>query len=68
MVSGWGKVSENGQQSDELRKVVVPIISRELCIENYRVVGYNGPISDKMICAGYSQGVKDACQVSNSLV
>uniref|UniRef100_A0A2P2I3I3 Plasminogen activator sPA n=1 Tax=Hirondellea gigas TaxID=1518452 RepID=A0A2P2I3I3_9CRUS len=62
IVSGWGRMTEHGSNSDELRKVVVPIITKRKCKESYRVIGYNGPISEAMLCAGYNQGSRDACQ------
>lgn len=63
MVAGWGKLSENGDTSDVLRKVMVPVISDARCQQSYRDIGYTGPITNSMICAGYSTGGKDACQV-----
>lgn len=62
VVAGWGNTREDGDSSDVLMKVVVPIISDEECRNNYRAIGYTGPISDNMICAGYGSGGKDACQ------
>ncbi|KAK3861853.1 hypothetical protein Pcinc_032229 [Petrolisthes cinctipes] len=62
VVAGWGKLSENGDTSDILRKVVVPVISDSRCQRSYRDIGYTGPITSSMICAGYSTGGKDACQ------
>nr|XP_045607743.1 trypsin-1-like [Procambarus clarkii] len=62
VVSGWGKVVEDGATSDLLRKVVVPIISDSVCKQSYQGIGYNGPIAETMMCAGYRFGNKDACQ------
>ena len=42
----------------ELRCVEVPIISSEDCNRSYP-----GLITDRMVCAGYKEGGKDACQV-----
>lgn len=64
VVTGWGNTKEDGQSSDILLKVVVPIISDDQCRRNYQAIGYSGPITTNMICAGYSSGGKDACQVS----
>lgn len=64
VVTGWGNTREDGQSSDVLMKVVVPIISDNQCRQNYLAIGYNGPITNNMICAGYSRGGKDACQVN----
>lgn len=62
VVTGWGNIREDGESSDVLLKVVVPIISDQECRNNYRAIGYTGPIVDNMLCAGYSAGGKDACQ------
>lgn len=64
VVTGWGNTKEDGESSDVLMKVVVPIISDNQCRESYRAIGYTGPITNNMICAGYSSGGKDACQVN----
>lgn len=62
VVTGWGNTKEDGESSDVLMKVVVPIISDNQCQQSYRAIGYTGPITNNMICAGYSSGGKDACQ------
>ena len=54
---------EEGKGSDVLMKVLVPIITDQQCRNNYRNIGYTGPITENMLCAGYSAGGKDACQV-----
>ena len=43
-----------------LQQVVVPIVSTSQC---NRPAWYGGDITDNMICAGYADGGKDACQV-----
>ncbi|XP_045110216.1 trypsin-1-like isoform X2 [Portunus trituberculatus] len=62
LVTGWGDTEEGGESSDVLMKVVVPIITDEECRDDYRAIGYSGPITDNMMCAGYPAGGKDACQ------
>lgn len=44
--------------SMDLRKVTVPIVSRSSCARSY----VDDRITDSMVCAGLSQGGKDACQ------
>jgi len=45
-----------------LRKVVVPIISNEVC--NSTETTYTKKITTNMLCAGYLEtGKRDACQV-----
>lgn len=56
-VSGWGTVCENCATSPRLRYVSVPIVSNADCNQAYR-----GGITDRMICAGFPEGGRDACQ------
>nr|XP_033788727.1 transmembrane protease serine 6 [Geotrypetes seraphini] len=56
-VTGWGAVKEDGPISNILRKVDVQLIQQDSCIAAYRY-----QISPRMLCAGYSEGKKDACQ------
>lgn len=56
--SGWGAMESSGESSDDLLKVVVPIVSRDQC----RVAHEPEEITEKMICAGYPEGGKDTCQ------
>lgn len=61
IVTGWGRVEEKKPTSNTLRKVAVPIMSMEECSK----AGYStSKITDNMMCAGYPQGERDACQVS----
>lgn len=55
---GWGNTREGGSPSDVLRQVDVPVISNAQCKTYPR---YN-TVTDNMICAGYPNGQKDACQ------
>lgn len=52
--SGWGSASP-----DKLRKVTVPLVSKEVCNSPE---SYSGKIKDTMICAGFKAGGKDSCQ------
>ncbi|XP_044727947.1 transmembrane protease serine 9-like [Chrysoperla carnea] len=59
LVTGWGRVEESKPASNLLRKVSVPIWSRQQCLD----AGYGRRrITENMICAGYHDGKKDACQ------
>ncbi|XP_072122297.1 serine protease hepsin isoform X1 [Mobula birostris] len=58
-VTGWGNTEYYGHQSDELREAEVPIVSNARCNSPEF---YNGQITPKMFCAGYSEGGVDACQ------
>uniref|UniRef100_U5EGR6 trypsin n=1 Tax=Corethrella appendiculata TaxID=1370023 RepID=U5EGR6_9DIPT len=56
-VSGWGD-TKNGMESDiVLRAAMVPSVNQDKC--NH---AYDDEITDRMICAGYTEGGKDACQ------
>ncbi|XP_068220005.1 transmembrane protease serine 9-like [Palaemon carinicauda] len=57
VVSGWGKLSEGGVQAHSLQKVWVPVMTNKECEFPYR-----GAIFPESLCAGYSDGEKDACQ------
>ncbi|GLH15203.1 Trypsin-7, partial [Gryllus bimaculatus] len=54
-VTGWGQTFEHGPFSDTLRVVSVPILSEDTCKWVY------DSITPRMLCAGYSDGGKDAC-------
>uniref|UniRef100_A0A3Q2P3U9 trypsin n=1 Tax=Fundulus heteroclitus TaxID=8078 RepID=A0A3Q2P3U9_FUNHE len=59
-VSGWGYTSPSGGQIPAtLRTVTLPIVSTEKCNSSE---SFDGSITDKMLCAGYNIGGKDACQ------
>jgi hypothetical protein len=57
VVTGWGMLTERGGFPDRLQEVAVKLIGRERC---RRYSGY-GHITDRMICAGYEAGGRDAC-------
>lgn len=59
-VTGWGATNEASQNTaTTLQKVPVPLVDQATCVKAY--AGFND-VSNRMICAGYSQGAKDACQ------
>lgn len=61
LIAGWGRLGEKENTSKGLRSVIVPIWSQEKCSET----GYGKKrLTDNMMCAGYPEGMKDACQVS----
>ncbi len=58
-VMGWGSISKTGNlYPDDLRQTEVPITSNAVCNGPY---SYPNEIDEKMLCAGYRQGGKDAC-------
>lgn len=63
-VAGWGRLGEKRSTAIELMKVSVPMMTMDDC----RKSGYGATrITDNMVCAGYPEGKKDACQVCNLL-
>jgi trypsin len=57
ITTGWGTTSESGSISDTLLKVAVPMVSKAGC-----EAAYPGALTDRMVCAGYTNGGKDSCQ------
>jgi V8-like Glu-specific endopeptidase len=57
---GWGLTNPNNEESytAELRQVTVPIVAQSICSAAYIQEG----VTDRMLCAGYTQGGKDSCQ------
>ncbi|XP_061780149.1 coagulation factor VII-like isoform X2 [Nerophis lumbriciformis] len=56
-VSGWGRRAENGPTSHLLRRLRVPRIRTQQCVEESGVA-----LTDNMFCAGYIQGQQDSCK------
>ncbi|TMS01026.1 Coagulation factor VII [Larimichthys crocea] len=56
-VSGWGRRGENGPTSHILRRLKVPRIRTQQCVEDSGVV-----LTDNMFCAGYIEGRQDSCK------
>jgi trypsin len=58
-VAGWGTTSSGSSSiPTALRKVDVPVVSRDTCRKQYST----GEITTNMWCAGISTGGKDSCQ------
>ncbi|XP_019876792.1 trypsin-7-like [Aethina tumida] len=58
VITGWGTTSEGGSLPSQLQLVQVPTVSLETCRAAYGA----SAITDRMLCAGLTQGGKDACQ------
>lgn len=56
-VSGWGRRGENGPTSHLLRRLKVPRIRTQQCVEESGVV-----LTENMFCAGYIEGQQDSCK------
>lgn len=59
LVTGWGNTQTWEESQELLRGARVPIVDQRDCAEAYESFG---GITDRMICAGYTEGGRDACQ------
>ncbi|XP_005373486.1 PREDICTED: coagulation factor XI isoform X1 [Chinchilla lanigera] len=57
-VTGWGYTKLRDKIQNTLQKAKIPLVSNEECQTRYR----RHRITNKMICAGYREGGKDACK------
>ncbi|XP_077000687.1 coagulation factor XI [Tamandua tetradactyla] len=57
-VTGWGYRKLRDKIQNTLQKAQIPLVTNEECQTRYR--GHK--ITNKMICAGYKEGGKDACK------
>ncbi|XP_063990825.1 uncharacterized protein LOC135169589 [Diachasmimorpha longicaudata] len=55
---GWGRTLQDGETSQFLRKVQVPVLSDEECAESSYP---DSRLTDNMFCAGYLEGERDSC-------
>ncbi|KFB42846.1 trypsin [Anopheles sinensis] len=58
-VSGWGNTQSDSESNEVLRAANVPTVNQQECVDAYAI--HEG-VTDRMLCAGYKQGGKDACQ------
>ncbi|XP_042867708.1 transmembrane protease serine 9-like [Penaeus japonicus] len=56
IATGWGKLQEDGEESEVLQEVELPIVPLEVCKEQYS----SQRMTEDVVCAG-EEG-KDACQ------
>ncbi|XP_051966506.1 transmembrane protease serine 4-like [Xyrauchen texanus] len=56
VVTGWGKLKENGNMSPNLQKAQIPLIDRDQCM------AFGNSVTPRMICAGFLTGQVDSCQ------
>lgn len=54
--AGWGKTGA-GTAAERLQKVDVPLVDADTCKTSYK-----NAITDRMLCAGLTEGGKDSCQ------
>uniref|UniRef100_A0A803TEQ2 Transmembrane serine protease 4 n=1 Tax=Anolis carolinensis TaxID=28377 RepID=A0A803TEQ2_ANOCA len=58
-VTGWGFTKQGGKLSKGLQQAQVELMDREAC---NRMEGYQGEVTDRMLCAGHPEGKADTCQ------
>ncbi len=62
IVAGWGQTRDGDRRPAALLEAEVPIVSNSACNDAYnRNGGYDDPVTDRMICAGWIDGGADAC-------
>uniref|UniRef100_A0A7G3AZU5 trypsin n=1 Tax=Lutzomyia longipalpis TaxID=7200 RepID=A0A7G3AZU5_LUTLO len=61
-ISGWGETRNPTESKEHLRAVSVPKMEQLECIASYL---FSNIITDRMFCAGYRQGQKDACKADS---
>uniref|UniRef100_A0A182K763 trypsin n=1 Tax=Anopheles christyi TaxID=43041 RepID=A0A182K763_9DIPT len=54
---GWGQTL-GSEPREQLRQVVLPIVSQKVCRKAYEGTD---EITPRMLCAGYAEGMRDAC-------
>lgn len=59
LVTGWGHTKNKTDSEEVLRQTKVPIFNQKECSRRY---GLFGGVTERMLCAGYAEGGKDACQ------
>ncbi|XP_063241860.1 venom protease-like [Bacillus rossius redtenbacheri] len=60
-IAGWGSTSYRGPSSPALMQLQLPVVEQDRCREAYKIVPTT-VIDDRVLCAGFAQGGKDACQ------
>lgn len=65
--SRFSLASTEGPSSDDLLEIQVPVVSNEACQQAYS--NFKSAVIDhRVLCAGYTRGEKDACQVSSAFI
>lgn len=64
-LAGWGKLEEDGERSQVLMQVQVPVVDNKACKDSYRRIGQvklNRQFNERVLCAGHLYGGQDSCQ------
>ncbi|XP_069687959.1 venom protease-like [Periplaneta americana] len=60
-IAGWGSVQFNGPSSSHLLQLQLPVVSENECKNAFKTFK-TAHIDNRVLCAGFMKGGKDACQ------
>ncbi|XP_026313594.1 venom serine protease Bi-VSP-like, partial [Hyposmocoma kahamanoa] len=61
LIAGWGSIEFRGASATHLQVLQLPVVSNDFCKQAY--APYKAQkIDERVLCAGYKRGGKDACQ------
>ncbi|XP_059045913.1 uncharacterized protein LOC131841610 [Achroia grisella] len=61
IITGWGATEFRGPSATHLQALQLPVVSTEFCAQAYSQYKAQ-KIDDRVLCAGFKNGGKDACQ------
>ncbi|XP_012545493.1 clip domain serine protease 4 isoform X1 [Bombyx mori] len=61
IIAGWGDTEFRGPSATHLQVLQLPVVSNDFCAQAYSPYK-NQKIDERVLCAGYKKGGKDACQ------
>ncbi|KAI5645904.1 trypsin domain-containing protein [Phthorimaea operculella] len=61
MVAGWGHTKFRGPSASILQVIQLPVVSNDFCKQKFTEYKHI-TIDNRVLCAGYKKGGKDACQ------
>lgn len=69
MVTGWGRLSDNGKFAHVLQKVQLPLFPLQTCLNIYNNAGYGDYVSQCTVCGGGTwENEADSCQVGTLFI
>nr|UUL48243.1 venom serine protease 2 [Microplitis pallidipes] len=60
-IAGWGSIYFRGPSASDLQQLQLPVIEQEKCVNAFKRFK-TAVIDNRVMCAGYAKGGKDACQ------
>lgn len=61
LIAGWGNTQFRGAAATHLQVLQLPVVGNDYCMQAYSAYKAQ-KIDERVLCAGYKQGGKDACQ------